>query len=389
MADTHEPQSLINEAEQAAKVGDYSTAERLLREAADLQEAGPPALRAELANTLNNLGVVCELTDNPVEAERCFRRAHQIAVDVLAPNHPFVTTARKNLEDFCAANGKDPFPQGEPQPRRAVTPSVERGQDLVTAPPLTDLLRDLMPVPPPQSAPAPTPAPPPAVSVRPKSTATAPPPELTPRASSRTLAFGLIAVALLFAVFLARSLFFREPAARDVPATTSSEPPARTAPAQLPPPAPRPAPAPTEPSKPAARAPESKPQEAAEGRNAKVDERRPSATASTSTVSVVSGELCRTLRTGGGEWRCEATGGSVRAGQLFFYTRVKSARDAVVEHRWYQGNQLRKSVDLTIAANPGSGYRTYSRNTVSSGEWRVELRTKAGEVLHEERVTVR
>ena len=234
MADTHEPQSLINEAEQAAKVGDYSTAERLLREAADLQEAGPPALRAELANTLNNLGVVCELTDNPVEAERCFRRAHQIAVDVLAPNHPFVTTARKNLEDFCAANGKDPFPQGEPQPRRAVTRSVERGPDLVTAPPLTDLLRDLMPVPPPHSAPAPTPAPPPPVSVRPKSTATAPPPELTPRASSRTLAIGLIAVALLFAVFLARSLFFREPATRDVPATTSSEPPARTAPAQLP-----------------------------------------------------------------------------------------------------------------------------------------------------------
>jgi hypothetical protein len=196
---------------------------------------------------------------------------------------------------------------------------------------------------------------------------------------------------LLFALFLARSLFFREPPAREVPATTSSQPPARTAPAPSSPSAPQPAPAPAETSKPAAptAAPEAQPKEAAEGRSAKVDARQPGATAGKSTLSLVSGELCRTLRTGSGEWRCEAAGDSVRAGQLFFYTRVKSARDAVVQHRWYNGNQLRKSVDLRIAANPRNGYRTYSRNTVSSGEWRVELRTKDGEVLHEERVTVR
>src|SRR5262249_35675305 len=120
MSDSRDPQSLIDAAEQAAKTSDYATAERLLREAADLQESGPPALRAELANTLNNLGVVCELTDNPVEAERCFRRAYQIAVEVLDPSHPFVTTSRKNLEDFCAANGKDPFPpeESKPKPKR-------------------------------------------------------------------------------------------------------------------------------------------------------------------------------------------------------------------------------------------------------------------------------
>ena len=68
---------------------------------------------------------------------------------------------------------------------------------------------------------------------------------------------------------------------------------------------------------------------------------------------------------------------------------MKSEKNAVVQHRWYRGNELRKSVDLSIAANPGAGYRTYSRNTVSAGDWRVELRTRSGEVLHEERFTVR
>jgi hypothetical protein len=99
--------------------------------------------------------------------------------------------------------------------------------------------------------------------------------------------------------------------------------------------------------------------------------------------------VCRNLRTGGGEWRCDPAGEAVSAGQLFFYTRVKSERDAVVQHRWYRGTELRKSADLEIAANPGAGYRTYSRNTVSAGEWRVELRTPSGDVLHEERFTVR
>ena len=68
---------------------------------------------------------------------------------------------------------------------------------------------------------------------------------------------------------------------------------------------------------------------------------------------------------------------------------MKSQTDTTVQHRWYQGERLRKSVSLEIAANPGDGYRTFSRNTVAAGEWRVELRTRDGAVLHEERFTVR
>jgi hypothetical protein len=42
-------------------------------------------------------------------------------------------------------------------------------------------------------------------------------------------------------------------------------------------------------------------------------------------------------------------------------TRVKSATATTIEHRWYQGNRMRQVVQLRIEANPGTGYRAYSR----------------------------
>jgi hypothetical protein len=48
-------------------------------------------------------------------------------------------------------------------------------------------------------------------------------------------------------------------------------------------------------------------------------------------------------------------------------------------------------VNLNISANQGPGYRTYSRQTISAeraGNWRVELRSQDGKVLHEERFVV-
>jgi hypothetical protein len=85
---------------------DYASAEDLLREAAGLQEQTLGPNHPDLANTLNNLGVVCEMTDNPIDAEHYFRRAYTIATATLAPDHPFVATSRKNLHDFCAARGR-------------------------------------------------------------------------------------------------------------------------------------------------------------------------------------------------------------------------------------------------------------------------------------------
>ena len=112
-----------------------------------------------------------------------------------------------------------------------------------------------------------------------------------------------------------------------------------------------------------------------------------------SALVVVEAQLCRDVRSGApgaSGWRCDAATSPVAQGRLLFYTRVKSPAATTLEHRWYRGDRLRQRVELTIRANPGSGYRTYSRNTVfESGEWRVELRTRDGVLLHEERFTVR
>ncbi len=77
---------------------------------------------------------------------------------------------------------------------------------------------------------------------------------------------------------------------------------------------------------------------------------------------------------------------------MFFYTQLKSGTATTIEHRWYQGDRLRRSVQLRVEANPRTGYRTLSRNTISSesaGAWAVELRSADGTVLHEQSFTVR
>ena len=104
--------------------------------------------------------------------------------------------------------------------------------------------------------------------------------------------------------------------------------------------------------------------------------------------TVVTAQLCTALT----NWLCKAADSQVPAGPMIFYTKVKSATATTIEHRWYQGDRLRQAVQLRIQANPGAGYRTYSRNIISSeraGDWRVELRSADGTMLHEERFTVR
>jgi hypothetical protein len=102
-------------------------------------------------------------------------------------------------------------------------------------------------------------------------------------------------------------------------------------------------------------------------------------------------ELCRTLSTRGG-WRCVPPEHPLSPGPLVFYTRLKTPRGMMVQHRWYRGDRVHRVIDLRIGANALEGYRTYSRNTVDArgkGDWRVELTTRDGAVLHEERFVVR
>jgi len=106
-------------------------------------------------------------------------------------------------------------------------------------------------------------------------------------------------------------------------------------------------------------------------------------------VSLVTAEICRTFSTAGSSWKCAAVGDSIGPGPLVLYTRIKSSREAAVVHRWYRGDVIRQSVQLTIHANTTEGYRTYSRQTVDRGDWRVEVRNAAGALIHEQRFTVR
>ena len=347
MPEPRDAQSLIEDAEQAAAAGDYASAEELLREAAALQERTLGPHHPDLANTLNNLGIVCEMTDNPIDAEHYFRRAYTIATATLAPDHPFVITSRKNLHDFCAVRGRSvelrPSPPGvaawleAPAPRAASpreSPSSATQQDVTSIP---------------------------------------------RKQSLRPLALAALGgVALLTAI-----LMIARPWNRGT-GDTVSPPPTRAVPAPEAS-APSPTPPPAEPM--AERPSAARPQPA----RSKADPVRAGAntqTKSTSMPTVVRAQLCTSLRS----WRCEAADGQVPAGPMFFYTQVKSATATTIEHRWYQGDRLRQAVQLRIQANPGAGYRTYSRTVISSAPvdgWRVELRSADGAVLHEAHFTVR
>jgi hypothetical protein len=109
--------------------------------------------------------------------------------------------------------------------------------------------------------------------------------------------------------------------------------------------------------------------------------------AASAAVALVSVQLCRSLSTS--DWRCAPAGDSAAPGPLVLFTRVRTPRDGVIVHRWYRGDALVKTAQLKIGANASEGYRTYSRQTVDAGDWRVEVRSAAGDLLHEQRFAVR
>src|ERR1700687_6152940 len=103
MSELRDLPPIVEAAELAAAVGDYASAERHLRAAIAVQEATLGPRHPDLANTLNNLGVVCERAGNTVEAEHSYRPAYAFAHAALHPEHPFVVTSARNLREFCEA----------------------------------------------------------------------------------------------------------------------------------------------------------------------------------------------------------------------------------------------------------------------------------------------
>jgi hypothetical protein len=346
MAQTRDIQSAVEAAEQAAADGDYESAEQFLRDAARLQESHLGPLHPDLANTLNNLAIVCEITKKPEAAEQFFRRAHAIAAESLPADHPFVETSRKNLEDFCRAQGKPMEPPPEP------------------------------PSPPPRLEQVATELPP--VAPRAAPTDAASPSRMSPML---WIAVGVIAIlVIVYLAFSLRSTREGVPAPTNV-VTTPSAPQATPSPTGEPkavPATPDPTVAPR-----ATKPPSPKPPLDPGRRDSKADV--------ASSLTIVDARLCQTLATGAG-WRCVAPEQPARPGPMYFYNRLKSSTDTTVEHRWYRGDRLVRVAELRIRANPSEGYRTFTRNTVNAqnaGEWRVELRAKDGTVLREERFTVR
>ncbi len=405
MADPVSLASLFDGAEQAAMGGDFAAASRLLGEAARAQEAALGPDHLDLANTLNNLAVAHERCGQLGDAEREYRRAHAIAARTRSADDPLVTTSAQNLRDFCQANGRpvDAPPAGAgpvaDAGRNAEAGSIAdagpvAGPVAGTAPvnPFDDAVTLRMPAPvfatsvdPPTAPIEPlaltlagdTEAKGPAASAPPaqragfrapdRSTAKPAARADTPAApSSRRLSIPVMVALGAVVVLVIWLLAGRGPAAP--PAEPQAAAPVTTAPA------------------PAAARSTARPAPSPAATPA-VSAATPTASAADGDVSVGDAQLCTALS---GDYRCDPAGTTVRPGRLVFYTRLVATRDTSVVHRWYRGNELRQAIRLDVPARR-QGFRTFSRGTVSAidGEWRVELRTRDGQLLHAERFTVR
>jgi len=397
MADTvREPGYLVEAAAQAAASGDYASAERLLREAARIQELRLGQEHPDVANTLNNLAIVCEIREKPEEAERCYRRAFAIATGALGPDHPFTVTSGNNLKAFCLGHGKavDLVTPAEP----SLGPEAS-GSDAASGLPEGSVTASSS-----------------AASSDPQAMSEEAPSRAFPSRFSRSLQIGSLAAIVLVlglvVVFVGspgkrpggRSPDRREAGIGETAGSAASarEPSASgkvTAPST-------PGPSSTSAAESVAAAPtagataasgRSAPRATAPTAAASAVATAPERTTSATLTGVAAALICTTLATRGeggrpASWRCEPAKTPAPAGPLSFYTRIKSPRDTTVRHLWYQGDQLRQSVELQVRASPTEGYRTFSRFTVSSAagsNWRVELRTDKGVLLHEERIAVR
>ena len=416
-----EVRPILDAAEQAASVQDFASAERFLRQAATLQEAQLGATHPDLANTLNNLGIVCERTGNTSEAESCYRRAYAIARSTLAAEDPLVLTSGQNLREFCAATGR-PFeliaaPPKPPAPAPPAPVAPAPLAPVAPAPPAPVTAASRAPV---KAAPR-TPvsaAPPASVAAAPSASVpfaprTPPASPSPPRIDHDTLRTQIVNVAaaavsveakarsrhrsaiwvvLGSAIVLALIILFADRMSRSSESTT-------------PPAAPGPSPAETpasaeQPPAPTASAPQPTGVAPAPGRSAVTEAAKPPSVPATrtasdkgptptgsATVSLAESQLCRSLS----NWQCSPATNPAEPGLFIFYTRVKSARDTTVQHRWYLNGDLRRSVDLRVGANASEGYRTFSRNTVAAerrGNWTIEVRDAGGALLHEERFLV-
>jgi len=358
MTHATEPGSVLAAAEEAAEAGDLQTAERLLREALALQEAKLGLKHPDLAETLNNLAVVCERQEKFGDAEQNYRRAHAIAIAALKPGDPAVATSLKNLVEFCVSRG---IPIWMPPAAGA------NGDGTAPQPATPQPDRDSAPL----SAEAAAAA----------STASSGQP--TRLVAIVALSAAAVLVVLLFAWRGSGRATEGPPQSTPTAAPQSATVPSSAVPALPPVTSPK-----VQPSTPARGA-----TQRTEPAKVEAPPRRNREAASTAGVTVLAASVCSAFENRGSpDWQCTPAKGSAQPGTFTFYTRVRTPTDTTVEHRWYRGDRLHQSVKLAVRPNQGTGYRTYSRATISpdrAGDWRVELRAADGTLLEEERLVVR
>jgi hypothetical protein len=371
MSQLQNVEHMLEQAKRAADAGELASADVLLHDVARIQETELGPLHPALANTVNNLAVVAEMEGRVLDAEAHYRRAVAIATASLPPDDPIVVSSRKNLEDFCREHGLPIEPAAaEPSMPRSGHPSDEVTHDRATSEPKIPADIEVTDVASQTSTPASR-----LRSVADSTTDAAARSSVPVAAATRPLAIVAIGLVALVAVVLLimRPWSGHESAAPDQPRETPAPQAAEPAP-------PRPA-APIEQPKPPTGA-------SRDGKSGVATASPEVPGRSSDGMTLVTSQLCRTF-SAGNNWRCDPVGQSVAPGPVVLYTRVKSPRDAIVIHRWYLGDTLRKSARLTILTNTTDGYRTYSRQTVKSGEdWRVEVRSTAGDLLYEQRLSV-
>jgi hypothetical protein len=123
MSDPQDVPAVIAAAEQAAATGDLVGAESLLRVALQAQQAQLGAEHPDVASTLNNLAVVCEMTSKFDEAGLFYRRATELTLAALGPDHPLTVTSRDNLRAFQQARGEPEEPVNA-APETPIEPSI-------------------------------------------------------------------------------------------------------------------------------------------------------------------------------------------------------------------------------------------------------------------------
>jgi hypothetical protein len=354
--------SMIDGAQKAVGDGDYAEAERLLRQAATIQEATLGS-HPDLATTLNNLAFVCERLNKFEEAERGYRRAHAIAVASLPPGHSLIKTSLSNLVEFCAARGIPIW-----TPPEAPAEEKPLADDVEVAPPVSAVTSD--------------------VAREPMTVSRLP--LLRMVAGAALLVVVVAAVALLLGSGPKGTAVPGETKGSATPeeqpqgttevppsvasARTETAPPASAAPvpskatAAVPPPAPKPP-----------DVPKPRPE--------------PVSASTSASVSVLKAQLCSGLdRRGTPDWQCTTASGEVPPGRYLFYTRLLAKAGTTVEHRWLRDGRVHQSVRLRITPNPGSGYRTFSGTTIGperAGGWTIELRAADGTLLDQTSFRVR